>query len=315
VLASALCATPSGASTALDVREVAVSGTTIAYAELGRGDPLVLLNGTASPMAEWDPALLRALAVDRRVVVFDYPGLGASGPPPAPLTMARMADWTAALIDALDLGTPDVLGWSMGGFVAQQLAIRHPGSVDRLVLAATNPGGPQAVLGPPWVQDVDSDPHAGEAAYLRTNYPAMTCPQARGRAFLDRVEQAVDSGRYPVPRVPDRTYAAMVQAEDPWLRSDANRRALANVRAPTLVITGARDVVTPPANSRLLARTVPAARLVLVPRAGHSFLFQVPERTARIVRAFLDQSATASTSSPRDSSMLAARTSRSGTES
>jgi pimeloyl-ACP methyl ester carboxylesterase len=297
------------------VREVVVDGTTIAYAELGRGDPLVLINGTASPMAEWDPALLGALAVDRRVVVFDYPGLGASGPPPAPITMPRLADWTAGLIEELGLGSPDVLGWSMGGFVAQQLAIRHPERVDRLVLAATNPGGPRTVLGPPWVQEVDSDPDAGAADYLRTNYPALPCPQARGRAYLDRLDRAVDSGRFPVPRVPDRTHEAMVRAEDPWLRSDANRRSLADLRAPALVITGARDLVTPPANSRVLADAIPQARLVLVPRAGHSFLFQVPERVAELVRDFLGQSATAATSSASDSSMLAARTSRSGTES
>lgn len=266
-------------------------------------------------MAEWDPALLGALAQDRRVIVFDYPGLGASGPPPAPITMARLADWSAGLIEGLGLGSPDVLGWSMGGFVAQQLAIRHPERVDRLVLAATNPGGPRAVLGPTWVQQVDSDPDAGTAGYLRTNYPALACPQARGRAFLARLERAVDSGRYPVPRVPARTFDAMVRAEDPWLRSDANRRSLAGVKAPTLVITGAGDVVTPPANSRLLTRSIPGAQLVLVPRAGHSFLFQVPDRVADLVGEFLDQSVTAATSSTSDSSMLTASTSRSGIES
>jgi pimeloyl-ACP methyl ester carboxylesterase len=226
-----------------------------------------------------------------------------------------MADWTAALVEALDLGRPDVLGWSMGGFVAQQLAIRHPELVSRLVLAGTNPGGPNAVLGPPWVQAVDSDPDAGDAAYLSTNYPARPCAQARGRGFLDRLERAFASGRYPVPRTPTRTYDAMVRAEDPWLASDTNRRELARIAVPTLVITGGRDVITPPANSRLIARAIPDARLVLVPGAGHSFLFQEPIRVARVIDDFLDQSLTAPTSSRRDSSMLAVSTSRSGIES
>jgi pimeloyl-ACP methyl ester carboxylesterase len=310
-----VCAVPSGPPVTLDVQQVAAAGTTIAYAELGSGEPLLLLNGTGSPLAEWDPALLSGLARDRRVIVFDYPGLGASGPAPQTITMPRMADWTAGLIDALDLGRPDVLGWSMGGFVAQQLALRHPDLVGGLILAGTNPGGPDTVLGPRWVQAVDSDPAAGDAAYLRTNYPALPCAQARGRGFLDRLERAVLSGRYPVPRTPTRTYDAMVRAEDPWLASDANRRDLARIAAPTLVITGGRDVVTPPANSRLIARAIPGARLALVPRAGHSFLFQEPIRVARVIDDFLDQSVTAPTSSRRDSSMLAVSTSRSGIES
>ncbi len=278
----------SAASTVrLDVRHVDVDGRPVAYAELGRstGPPLLLLNGTGSPMSQWDPALLSALSATRRVVVLDYPGLGTSAPLPGRLTFDRLADVADGFLDAIGAQRADVLGWSMGGFVAQRLAVRHPDRVRALVLAGTNPGGPRAVLGPAWVQEEDSDPDAGITGYVRTNYPAGH--RAAGRAFVRRVNAAIDSGRYPPDTVPERVYDAMVVAEDPWLASDRNLRQLAGLAVPTLVVTGAKDVVTPPANSRLIAAAIPGARLVLVPDAGHSFVFQRPAATARLIDTFL----------------------------
>lgn len=286
----ALAITPARASTGplLDVRKVKVTGTTIAYAELGTGDPLVLLNGTASPMNEWDPLLLQSLATHHRVIVLDYPGLGLSGPAPTRWTFPHAADWIAEFLDVVAPGEAvDVLGWSMGGFIAQQLAQRHPDHVDHLILAATNPGGDAAVLGPDWVQQADSDGDLSD--YLITNYPPGR--RAAGQRFLDRLDAAVASGAYPEETVPSGTARGMVRAEDPWLRSNANHRGLRSIAAPTLVITGRDDVITPPANSRRIARAIPGAGLLLVPDAGHSFLFQEPRRTARTIHAFLTDSA------------------------
>ena len=279
---------PARAVAADDVRLtpqfVTVAGTTFAWAALGDGPPLVLLNGTASPMSEWDPALLGALARDHRVIVFDYPGLGLSGPAPGTWTFDHAADWIDEFISVIAPDRPvDVVGWSMGGFIAQRLAVRHPESVGKLVLAATNPGGSQAVLGPRWVQEADSS--GSDDAYLVTNYPPGG--RAAGDRFLRRLESAVSTGRYPNERVPARTRRAMVRAEDPWLRSNANVRSLALVTVPALVITGADDVITPPVNSRALARAIPGARLHVVPGAGHSFLFQQPRVVARLLTQFL----------------------------
>jgi len=287
------CAPDSRAGNALrlDAELVDAAGTSFAWASIGSGPALLLLNGTGSPMAEWDPAFLAHLAKHRRVVVFDYPGLGLSGPAPSRITFPAMADWMAEFIDAIGLDgadTPDVLGWSMGGFIAQQLAIRHPASVRRLVLAGTNPGGPNAVLGPTWVQEADSESDGSIAAYLKTNYPAEPCAQRAGRDFVQRLTTAVNSGRYPDETTPTRTYNAMVRAEDPWLDSSGNARALAGIDAPTLVITGGEDVITPPDNSRIIASRIPHAMLRLVAGAGHSFLFQRPARAARTVLDFIN---------------------------
>lgn len=259
----------------------------IAWSDLGSGPPVLLLNGTGSPMAEWDPRFLSALSQDRRVIVFDYPGLGASTAA-ARNTFRGLAASTVRLMDDLGLEAADVLGWSMGGFVTQEILRTDPARVRRAVLVGTNPGGRTATLGPRWVQRADSDPRADDTTYLRTNYPHTGCAQRRGEAFLQRLEKAFDSGRYPPPRVPRRTYDAMVDAEEPWLASDRNARQLRTVTTPTLVMVGERDLVTPAANSRTITGLLRNGQLLLVPGAGHSVLFQAPEQSAQAIIAFLE---------------------------
>lgn len=274
------------ASIRLDPQFVDVAGVRTSFAELGPASlvPLLLLNGTGSPMSQWDPALLDGLSRMRRVVVYDYPGLGASSPLPGRMTVEGLATHAASLLDALGHERADVLGWSMGGFVAQRLAVRFPDAVRSLVLAGTNPGGPRAVLGPAWVQAQDSDADASVRGYVLTNYPRGA--RDRGWAFVRRVNAAIDEGRYPPDVVPEATYAAMVAAEDPWLDSRANLRQLRTLTMPVLVITGRDDVVTPARNAVILASSMPHASLVLVPNAGHSFLFQQPYSMARVITAF-----------------------------
>ena len=276
---------PSWRSVRLNVQIARVAGTTIAWAEVGAGSPLVLLNGTASPMNEWDPAFLAGLAAQHRVIVFDYPGLGDSGRAPSAWNFDAASDWVSEFLSQVSPSSPvDVLGWSMGGFIAQRLVVRHPTNVRALVLAATNPGGSQAVLGPQWVQDIDSS-SSSDADYLRTNYPASG--RAAGKRFLDRLNAAVDSGAYPEVDTPDATLEAMVAAEDPWLASDVNLRDLRTITKQTLVITGRQDLITPALNSRRIAALIPGSKLMLVPNAGHSFVFQQPASVTAMINAFL----------------------------
>jgi pimeloyl-ACP methyl ester carboxylesterase len=175
----------------------------------------------------------------------------------------------------------------MGGFVAQQLVVRHPAVVARLVLAGTNPGGDAAVLGPPADQQIDSDPDPSDAAALRVLYPRSRAGRIAGRAFLRRLDTASESGAIPDDfTVAAATVRAQVAAEDPWLRSNANWDALARLRTPTLVTGGRADPVVPPANARAIAARVPGARLRLFPGA-HAFLFQQRARFTAAIDAFL----------------------------
>jgi pimeloyl-ACP methyl ester carboxylesterase len=268
-----------------EVRQARVGDTRIAYYERGQGPPLVMLIGTGSTMAEWDPALLRLLAPDHRLVMLDYPGVGFSGPWRGRTSFDSLANYAAGLMRAIGLGRADVLGWSMGGFVAQRLAIDHPGRVARLLLAGTNPGGRQAVLGNRHFQKVDSEPDPREAQILRELYPAGS--QREGRAFLRRLEVASQSGEIPNDfHVAAATTDRQVAAEDPWLRSERNWRQLAGVAAPTLATAGARDPVVPALNLRRIASRIPGARFARFAGA-HAFLFQSRARFARAVDAFL----------------------------
>jgi pimeloyl-ACP methyl ester carboxylesterase len=261
-----------------------VGETRIAWYERGEGPPLVMLIGTGSTMAEWDPALLRLLARDHRLVLFDYPGVGMSGPWNG-RSFDSLADATAGLMAAIDLPKADVLGWSMGGFIAQRLAIGHPARVSHLVLAGTNPGGSRTVLGTRKAQAIDSEPDPSEADILRELYPPDR--QAEGRRFLRRLELASQSGEIPNDfHVAATTTHRQVAAEDPWLRSSRNYRQLATIAAPALVTAGAQDPVVPPVNLRRISAQIPRAELRLFPGA-HAFLFQERRPFSRAVDRFL----------------------------
>src|SRR5467141_3715 len=120
---------------------IPVDGGRIAYRRLGIGRPLLILNGLAATNADWDPAFIDRLASANELVLLDNRGIGASTDDGAPFDVAKLARDAARVIEALDLRPASVLGWSMGGFVAQALAVEHPSDVDKLVLLSTDPGG------------------------------------------------------------------------------------------------------------------------------------------------------------------------------
>jgi pimeloyl-ACP methyl ester carboxylesterase len=268
------------------MRTVRVANTRIAWYERGDGPPLLMLMGTGSTMAEWDPALLRLLARDHRLILFDYPGVGRSGPWRGD-SFDSLADTTAGLMDAIGVPRADVLGWSMGGFVAQRLAVDHPERVESLILAGTNPGGHRAVLGTRRAQRIDSKPNPSDALILHELYPPNR--QAEGRRFLRRLVTASRSGEIPNDfQVPAATTDAQVAAEDPWLRSDRNYHELGGLDVPTLATAGRRDPVVPPINLRRIAGQIPGARLAIFPGA-HAFLFQSRSAFTAAVDDFLGQ--------------------------
>jgi pimeloyl-ACP methyl ester carboxylesterase len=277
---------PEAASGSFDARVhiARVAKTRIAWYERGQGPPLLMLIGTGSTMAEWDPALLRLLARDHRLILFDYPGVGLSGPWRGH-SFDSLSDTTAGLIKALKLREADVLGWSMGGFVAQRLAVDHPKRVSHLILAGTNPGGSKAVLGSRKAQAIDSEPNPSERDILRLLYPRSR--RAEGGQFLRRLERASDTGEIPDDfDVPAATTDTQVAAEDPWLRSNRNFRQLAGISAPTLAAAGRNDPVVPAVNLRRISVQIPRSELVVFPGA-HAFLFQERRLFARAVDDFL----------------------------
>jgi pimeloyl-ACP methyl ester carboxylesterase len=241
----------------------------IGYRVVGSGPPLVLIMGYGWTMEGWDPRLVHALARHNRVVMFDNSGVGRTEDLPPPLTIDAMADQTSALIDTLRLGRPDVLGWSMGGMIAQALAILHPAQVRRLVLCATYPGTGAAV------------PPSQAALQAGSDFPANQV-QAYA-AFTAAVSE------YPAaPAASAGAKGAQGIASADWQDGiDAAGHKVAEISVPTLIADGTDDQLDPVANDHILARLIPRARLVLYPDAGHGFLFQDGTPFASLVDSFL----------------------------
>ena len=213
--------------------------------------------------------LAHALARHNRVVMFDNSGVGRTADLPLPLTIDAMADQTSALIDTLGLGRPDVLGWSMGGMIAQALAILHTAQVRRLVLCATYPGTGAAV------------PPSQAALQAGSDFPANQVKAYA--AFTAAVSE------YPAaPAASAGAKGAQGIASADWQDGiDATGRKVAGISVPTLIADGTEDQLDPVANDHILARLIPRARLVLYPDAGHGFLFQDGTPFASLVDSFL----------------------------
>ena len=176
---------------------IPVQGGRIGYRRMGRGRPLLLLNGLAATNADWDPAFIERLASANELVLLDNRGIGTSADDGSPFDVARLAGDTARVIEALGLGSASVLGWSMGGFIAQALAIDHPTHVERLVLLSTDSGGSSATLGSPAVRaqltDASGTPHEQARRLL-----SLLFPERSRRVRLPRVRRPRGGGPRPI---------------------------------------------------------------------------------------------------------------------
>jgi pimeloyl-ACP methyl ester carboxylesterase len=277
------------APTTFPVQTVEVRGATLGYRDINptaSGTPLVLIAGYGLTMTEWDPTFVMTLAQNRRVITFDNRGIGRSSGPVRGLTVRSMARDTAGLIRALGLGRVDVLGWSMGGYIAQQLAISSPQLVNRLILAATDPGSPHAIQPTQRVVDILTSPSTTPTDLLPILFPADQ--QAAGQAWMAAISAQPNLTAADFS-TPPATMAAQSRATGRrWYgRGHGTYRNLPRIKAPTLVAHGTEDVIVPPGNARLLARRIPNVTRRTYRDAGHAFLFQDPAAKAQAFAAFL----------------------------
>jgi pimeloyl-ACP methyl ester carboxylesterase len=261
------------------IRVVRTSAGTVAYRELGSGPELLLITGADSSMDGWPPGFVDALAAHYKVVVFDNAGVGRTSAVSAPalLSVTAMASQTSALISALGLRRPAVLGWSMGGMIAQALAVSHRAQVSRLILAATTVGTGKALPLPPFSTVSGLSPAMVVAQLFPNNQAAAV------RAYLNAIQQYPD-----FYEVSAATFRSQYLAAERWMAGqDAPGRLVGDLRVPTLVVGGTRDRFMATANERLLAGSVPGAKLLLFDDAGHAVLFQDAARFIRAVETFM----------------------------
>jgi 3-oxoadipate enol-lactonase len=262
--------------------ETEINGVNIHYRLYGHGEPLVLIMGLGGNADWWDEDFLKPLAERFQVITFDNRGAGRSGRSAVPLSIVQMASDTIGLMDHLGLASAHILGFSMGGMIAQETACTYPERVRRLMLICTYCGGEERVPASPEVQ---------RALYLpRDNISAED--MARGMCLLlfpndfiknnprkisDMVEDLI------IAPIESDSYFGQLEAANSW----SIYPRLRDLRHPTLIITGGHDVVIPPQNSRILAEAIPNSRLVEIPEAGHQVTSMFPERVAQLVLDFL----------------------------
>jgi pimeloyl-ACP methyl ester carboxylesterase len=258
------------------------SDGTVGYRTVGAGPPLVLIMGYSGSMDSWEPSFVDALGRRHRVVVFDNAGIGRTSPLPAPLSVTAMAEQTAALIEALHLGRPDVLGWSLGGMIAQALAVVHPDLVRRLVLCATLPGNGKATFpSAAAIRELDRVAGGNATGLVNLLFPANQ--QKAEQTFIAQITEFPHF--YVAPPAVDTAQNAALAS---WLTGkEVAGRHLSSISVPTLIGDGLDDRLVPTADDHELASVIAGSELVLYPDAGHAFLFQDEDSFLGNVEEFL----------------------------
>ena len=264
----------------------AANGIDYAYRQVGEGTPaLVLLQHFRGNLDNWDHALVDALAHNRRVVTFDNAGVaGSTGTTPS--TITQMARDAIAFLEALELGAVDLLGFSIGSFVAQEIALIRPAAVRRLVLASAAPRGAAGMHG--WAPEVIGavgEPAPNADGYLGVFFTRSAASRQAGVQTLGRLTERRDD------RDAESTWQtrqAQYDAVCDWgIPNHSQLQRLSAIGMPVFVANGDGDPMIPPHFSYLLAGLIPQARVKIYPDAAHGFLFQHHAEFARDVDAFL----------------------------
>jgi pimeloyl-ACP methyl ester carboxylesterase len=270
----------------VETRTVGVNGIPYAYRSLGNpsGTPLVLINRFRGTMDEWDPAFLDHVAAGRHVIIFDNAGVARSGGE-AP---ARMVDWAAnaaKFIEALGHREVDVLGFSFGGLVAQELTLQRPELVRRLIIVGSGAGYVEGANLRAKAIEVATKPVNTNEDFLYLFFKETPTSQAAGREHLARLRLRADAFS---ERVSEKTWKAMLSAgSDVGTPDTSLLRRVGAIRQPVLVANGVEDVMIPTYQSYALAQAISNARLIIYPDSGHAFLFQYPKEFGDEVLRFL----------------------------
>jgi len=251
---------------------ISAAGTTFAYRDIGprTGVPLILLNHWGAVLDNFDPRIVDGLATVHRVIAIDYQGIGASSGK-APVTVGEMARDTIALVAALGFEKIDLLGFSLGGFVAQDISLKAPGLLRKLILSGTGPAGGKGIekVGPvSWPLMIK-----GLLTLQDPKFYLFFTSTANGRraakAFLERLkERKADRDRGATPEALLRQLKAIKN----W--GQQAPQDLGSIRIPVLIANGDSDIMVPTANSADMARRIPGAQLIIYEDAGHGGIFQ-----------------------------------------
>ena len=265
------CATLSGTKKVGDIN--------MEYRTLGKGYPLIMIMGFSGTMDLWASDALDILSSHYKVITFDNRGMGGTSAGSRKFTIEQFADDTAGLMEALGIDRAYVLGWSMGTEIAQELTLRHPEKVTRLVLYAADCSMKACPPSPDVLKKMNDTSGTPEEQGKRLI--SLLFPQNWIKSHVDDIEKLF-SGRMrdSSPENIERQGIAM----DSW-KGSCNR--LSQIKCPTLLITGTDDILTPPQNSYMMVDKIPGAKLVTLENGGHGVMYQYPEKFCDAVIDFL----------------------------
>ncbi len=257
-----------------------INGVELVYELRGTGTPVVMIHGAQGDQTMFTD-LAAGFASHFRVLTFDQRGSGLSDKPHMDYSIALLADDTAALMDQVGFSSAHVIGVSMGGTIAQELALRHPHKVRSLILGCTTPGGPKAI-------------RIGGSAFAAAYSTQAISAEERGRALAEAAFTKAYIARHP-EIIPAMIEARRQRPLDPVALEQRMKAVLAHdaydrlpqITCPTLVITGRDDALVSWQNSQILAERIPGARLILLEPAGHCFWLEQPQQSHEAMLRFL----------------------------
>lgn len=269
---------------------VAVNHGQLEYYQLGHGSPIVLITGYAMDISSWNRQFLATLAEKHRVIVFNNRNVGKSFIHSIHYEAIDLANDTYQLIQNLHLKKPAVLGISMGGIIAQQLAVIHPDKLGQLILINTVIAGKQAVHPEARTEEkiwnMPTHNVGRFVAGLNLFFPPASRWQMGVALLRDRFQPKTYTEIKPAIVMPQQRRLVMH-----WVSDDATAKRIAHLALPVLILNGEADSVIPPVNSIILARTIPHSELIRWNEGGHAMIYQYPVNLADAVNAFLNKCA------------------------
>ena len=271
------------------LKKVNVGDIEIAYKTFGRGAPILLISGSGNVMDVWPSHFLNELAKGHKVTIFDNRGVGNTTEGTKPFSVKQFANDTLGLMNVLGIQKADVLGFSMGSFVAQQLIITYPEKVDRLILYGASCGGQEGIHQNPKVISVLSDfvnnRTKDASAFLEVTFPLKWIKENPN--FLELIPKTSED-------ILSSTVKKQFEINENWLSTNWSGVCdlLEEVTKPSLIITGTEDEAIPSENSLILVDKIPGSWLVQIENAGHGLMYQYPEIFTEIVETFLNVTGT-----------------------
>lgn len=286
-----VCALFSGCGSSQDkaVKKKKIGNVELAYYTRGSGEPLVMIMGFRATMAVWDPALLEILEKKYQLILFDNRGTGLSSDHEEGLTIELMAADTIELIEALGFEKVHVLGWSMGSWVAIQMALKYPEKIKTVTLCATGPGGKYQKTGKIGAyQQLTADTLSPEDG-LALLFPGTKSGKIAAANFASRLAESILSGKTPNDLiVAGDIVQKQINVLKQWRDNDQIYHLLPQINVPALVAGGMKDELDPPENIQLVASRIPFAWTAYFPESGHNFLSQEYNAFAQLLTLFID---------------------------